>query len=103
MPNLSVCDIHNDILALNDSLISEIQANDNYKMRKYWNRFNVPILEDQAIESFRFSITVLLADYQKIYRINKKGEVVTLHVKEFAVPTTIEFRTDSLVSESTKC
>lgn len=96
------CEIDNFIQTQNDSLLAEIKSDENYKLKKYWSRFDEPILEEQKFESFRFSITVLLYDYQKIYRINKEHDKIVLYTKEYAVPTTTGFRNDSLIKEKIK-
>ena len=44
----------------------------------------------------------LLADYFKIYRIEREKNQFFLHVKEYAVSTTIRHREDSLLSSSSK-
>jgi hypothetical protein len=72
------------------------------RYKKYWDRFNEPILMEQENESYRLAIVVLLADYFKIYRIERKNKKYYLHIKEFAVSTTTRHREDSLVNSFTK-
>ena len=62
-----------------------------------WENYDEPILNNEEIESYRFSILVNLYDYFKIYRVEKNKNQYLLHVKEYVVATTSE-RADSLVS-----
>lgn len=96
------CEIFEDLIIKNDSIISSIINQPRNEFQNYWNRFNEPVLDNPHKESYRFSITVLLYDYFKVYRIEKNKKVFNLHIKEYAVSTTTRFREDSLVSSYSK-
>lgn len=90
------------MLIKNDSLINLILNDPKYDFQDYWNRFDEPILNNQAAESYRLSVVVLLYDFFKIYRIEKTKTQYNLHVKEYAVSTTTTYREDSLVNSFTR-
>lgn len=105
-----LCDFDPKVVIENDSLIN-LYINDSvfinpvnkiHRNKHYWNRFNEPILNDQNNESYRFSIVVLLADYFKVFRVEKKNNHYQLFAKEYAVATTTVRREDSLVSSISK-
>ena len=98
------CEINNEVTILNDSLINQFLENDTIQgqFSTYWERFNEPIIHQAEKESYRFSIKVMLYDYMKIYRIEKKWNTYTLNIKEYAVSTTTRGREDSLASNYTK-
>ncbi|WP_421794538.1 hypothetical protein [Haliscomenobacter sp.] len=85
-----------------DSIVKSILNQPENGLKKYWDRFQEPMLYDQAAESYRFSIVGLLYDYCKIYRVEHKNQQYKLYVKEYAVSTTARFREDSLVSSFSK-
>ena len=104
------CEVDPKIIIENDSLIN-VYINDSisinpvtkiHRNEYYWNRFNEPILNDQENESYRFSIVVLLADYFKVFRVEKKNSKYQLYAKEYAVATASTYREDSLVSSISK-
>ena len=94
------CTMDNVVLYQNDSIITAIKKDNSLGIKNYWKRFDEPVFEDLNIEAYRLSITALLYDYQKIYRIERKGRKVNLYVKEYIVPTTIEHRNDSLIRDT---
>jgi hypothetical protein len=104
------CEFDPEVVVDNDSLINSyindsININPVTKIhwnKYYWNRFNEPILNDQENESYRFSIVVLLFDYFKIFRVEKKNDKYQLYAKEYAVATASTNRKDSLVSSISK-
>ncbi|MFK7775217.1 MAG: hypothetical protein AB8F94_23965 [Saprospiraceae bacterium] len=105
-----ICEFDPKVVIENDSLIN-LYINDSvsinpvtkiHRNKHYWNRFNEPILNDQKNESYRFSIVVLLADYFKVFRVEKKNNNYQLYAKEYAVATTTLRREDSLVSSISK-
>ena len=96
------CEIEDKLIAQNDSLINSIINQSENKFENYWDRFEEPILNKEEVESYRFSIVVLLYDFFKVYRVEKKENKFKLHVKEYAVSTTTKYREDSLVNSFTK-
>lgn len=96
------CVLENKLSIQNDSLINTIINQPKNRFEKYWGRFEEPTLNNQNVESYRFSIVVLLYDFFKVYRVEKKEDKFNLHVKEYAVSTTTKYREDSLVNSYTK-
>jgi hypothetical protein len=93
------CNADPVVIRTNDSLIQVIK---NRAIKEYWDRFDEPVLYSQNKEFYRLKITVLLADYCKIYRVEKEGDDHKLYVKEYAVSTTTAFRADSLIRNYSK-
>ena len=96
------CIIDANIISKNDSLVNEYVNPSRTALTDYWSRFNEPILQQSQVESYRFAITVLVYDYFKVYRVEKKGKTYNLEIKEYAVSTTTWQRKDSLVSHASK-
>lgn len=90
------------LVPLNDSIINSMLTQEDDWFHTYWERYEEPILQDQSHESYRLAITVLLADYYKVYRIENKNRKYNLNIKEYAVSATIDSREDSLVNDYTK-
>lgn len=96
------CEADAWLLMENDSIIHKLIDTPKTKITNYWNKFNEPSIHLSERESYRFSITVLLYDYFKVYRVEKDSSNYKLHVKEYAVPTTMRDRSDSLVSHRSR-
>lgn len=96
------CIIDANIISKNDSLINKYVDPSRTALTAYWYRFNEPVLHQSQVESYRFSIRVLVYDYFKVYRVEKNGKTYNLEIKEYAVSTTTEQRKDSLVSYTSK-
>ncbi len=96
------CVIDTNLISQNDSTINAAINSPRRNLSDYNNRFNEPAIHQSQVESYRFSITVLLYDYFKVYRVEKNGNDYKLHIKEYAVSTTSEQRADSLVSNTSK-
>ena len=64
------CDVNAEIISKNDSIINAITNSPRRNFTDYWKRFDEPSLQSVQKESYRFSITVLLNDYYKVYRVN---------------------------------
>ena len=94
--------IDTNLIAQNDSIINAVITSPRRNLADYYNRFNEPAINQSQVESYRFSITVLLYDYFKVYRVEKNGNDYKLHIKEYAVSTTSQQREDSLVSYISK-
>lgn len=96
------CELENKLMIQNDSLINVIINHPEDRFEKYWDRFEEPTLNNQKVESYRFSIVVLLYDFFKVYRVEKNEDKFNLYVKEYAVSTTTRYREDSLVNSFTR-
>jgi hypothetical protein len=96
------CVIDTNLISQNDSTINAAINSPRRNLVDYWNKFNEPAIHQLQVESYRFSITVLLYDYFKVYRVERRGNDYNLHIKEYAVSTTAKEREDSLVSNISK-
>lgn len=63
----------------------------------YWDNYGEPNFNEVEFEFYRLAVTVVFADYMKIYRMEKTDKKYQLTIKEFAVQTT-RYRKDSLMS-----
>ncbi|MEM1328125.1 MAG: hypothetical protein AAGI23_19365 [Bacteroidota bacterium] len=86
------------MLIQNDSLINAVLKNTDYPLEEHWDRLEEPFLHEKGVESYRLSVIVLLYDFLKVYRAEKRWNNYTLFVKEFVISTTVKFREDSLVN-----
>ena len=60
------CVIDTNQILQNDSIINAVTNSPRRKLADYWNRFNEPVIPQSQVESYRFSITVLVYDYFKV-------------------------------------
>lgn len=110
------CDIDPKVLIENDSIINEalrrefmdydgkpfvVDSSKNHYER-YWKKFDEPLLGNQKNESYRFSISFLLYNYFKVYRVEKKNNKYKSEIKIYARCMTSGCRGDSLVSQISK-
>lgn len=96
------CESTEEQIIQNDSIIKKALNQPENGFKKYWDRFQEPVLHDQTDESYRFSIVVLLYDYCKIYRVEHRNQQYKLYVKEYAVSATARSQADSLVNSFSK-
>lgn len=96
------CEVNEDMIAQNASTIDSVLQSPGFNFTKHWKQFNEPLLHLQKRTTYRLAIIILLADYYKIYRVDRDWNSYSLHVKEYATATTTDYRPDSLVSSFSK-
>ena len=87
-----ICEIDPKVTIENDSILNVILngtvnvdvVGKSQWLNYFWERYKEPVLHLQKNESYRFSINVLLDNYVKIYRIEKKGKEYKSEIKIFA-------------------
>lgn len=92
------CDPDAEQLMKNERVIYSRILSPDSGFGDYWKRFHEPLLNERKVESYRFSVVVLLADFFKVYRIDRSSRNYQLQIKTYAVSTTVSYRADSLVS-----
>jgi len=73
------CEVTNELLVKNDSLITSI-----FKMLdNSWERYDEPLIHKTEIESYRFSTRPSLRNYIKTYRIEKLENQYNLFINKY--------------------